>query len=80
MIIAILRTEKAMNDLMNNKLYFIVDLRATKPQIKEFVEKNFNVKVESVRTHINMRGEKIAIVKLAKDYNANEILDKITIG
>ncbi|MEM0356641.1 MAG: 50S ribosomal protein L23 [Candidatus Anstonellales archaeon] len=80
MIIAILRTEKAMNDLMNNKLYFIVDLRATKPQIREFVEKNFNVKVESVRTHINMRGEKIAIVKLAKDYNANEILDKITIG
>ncbi|MEM0382766.1 MAG: 50S ribosomal protein L23 [Candidatus Anstonellales archaeon] len=80
MIIAILRTEKAMNDLMNNKLYFIVDLKATKPQIREFVEKNFNVKVESVRTHINMRGEKIAIVKLAKDYNANEILDKITIG
>lgn len=80
MIVSILRTEKAMNDLMNNKLYFIVDLKATKPEIKEFVEKNFNVKVESVRTHINMRGEKIAIVKLTKEYNANEILDRITIG
>ncbi|MCS7122467.1 MAG: 50S ribosomal protein L23 [Candidatus Micrarchaeota archaeon] len=80
MIIDILKTEKSMNDISNNKIYFIVDIRATKPQIREYLEKVFNIKVESIRTHINMRGQKIAIVKLAKDQNAQEILDRLTIG
>lgn len=80
MIVDVLKTEKSMNDLMNNKIYLIVDMKATKPQIKEYLQKVFNIKAESIRTHINMRGQKIAIVKLAKDQNAQEILDRLTIG
>lgn len=80
MIYELVRTEKAINDLLNNKLYFIVDIRATKPAIKEFIEKSFNVKVESIRTHINMKGQKIAIVKLSKDYSAQELYDRLSLG
>lgn len=80
MIIDLVRTEKAMNDLLNNNLHLIVDLKATKPEIKEFIEKTFNVKVKSIRTHINMEGKKIAIVKIAKEYNAQELYDKLSVG
>ncbi len=80
MIVDVLKTEKAMNDLLNNKLYLIVDLKATKPDIKKFIEETFKVKVLSVRTHINMKGQKIAIVKIDKSYNAQEIYDKLSVG
>ncbi|NPA22270.1 MAG: 50S ribosomal protein L23 [Candidatus Micrarchaeota archaeon] len=79
MIKDVKRTEKAM-DLaeQQNVLTLVVDLKATKPEIKSYVEKTFNVKVASVRTLINFKGEKIAYVKLAKEHNAQEILDNLT--
>ena len=79
MIRDVKRTEKAM-DLADqqNTLTLVVDLKATKPEIKEQVEKMFNVKVAHVRTHINFKGEKIAYVKLTKEHNAQEILDSLT--
>ena len=44
-------TEKARNLANeNNEYVFIVDRRANKIQIREAVEKLFNVKVESVNT------------------------------
>ena len=43
-------TEKARNIMENNEYVFIVDKRANKIQIREAVEKLFNVKVESVNT------------------------------
>ena len=46
----VLNTEKARNLFENNGYVFIVDRRANKIQIKEAVEKLFNVKVESVNT------------------------------
>lgn len=46
----VLNTEKARNLFENNEYVFIVDRRANKIQIKEAVEKLFNVKVESVNT------------------------------
>lgn len=46
----ILNTEKARLMMENNEYVFIVDRRANKIQIREAVEKLFNVKVESVNT------------------------------
>lgn len=43
-------TEKATMASEHNKVVFKVDGRATKPQIKEAVEKLFDVKVKSVNT------------------------------
>ncbi len=43
-------TEKATAASEHNKVVFKVALSATKPQIKEAVEKLFDVKVESVNT------------------------------
>ncbi|MCF6155996.1 MAG: 50S ribosomal protein L23 [Candidatus Brocadia sp.] len=46
-----LRTEKSVADgEATNSYHFEVDLRANKIQIKEAIEKFFNVKVEDVRT------------------------------
>ena len=49
-IIAPLITEKATNASAFNKVVFKVARTATKPQIKEAVEKLFDVKVKSVNT------------------------------
>jgi len=48
-----LRTEKSVSDGENkNAFHFEVDMKANKIQIKEAVEKCFNVKVKDVRTLI----------------------------
>ncbi|MCC6023979.1 MAG: 50S ribosomal protein L23, partial [Thaumarchaeota archaeon] len=51
-----------------NKLTFIVDLRATKADVKRAVEELYGVKVERVNTMITPRGEKKAYVKLKPEY------------
>jgi len=79
-IIRPLQTEKAIRLIeQNNTLTFIVDRRANKKQIKEAIEKLFNVKVEKVNTLITPRGEKKAYVKLAKEYSAAEVAAKLGI-
>ncbi len=45
-------TEKATTASEHNKVMFKVASNATKPQIKEAVEKLFDVKVKSVNTHV----------------------------
>ena len=49
-------TEKATNASEQSKVVFKVTLAATKPQIKEAVEKLFDVKVKSVNT-LRRRGK-----------------------
>ncbi|RDD52190.1 50S ribosomal protein L23 [Nanoarchaeota archaeon NZ13-N] len=61
----------------DNKVAFIVNRNANKTQIKEAVEKIFNVKVEKVNTLILPNGEKKAYVKLKKDYKATDVLSKL---
>ena len=56
-IISPVITEKATTASEHNKVVFKVNRNATKPQIKEAVEKLFDVKVKSVNTLI--RGGKI---------------------
>lgn len=43
-------TEKAMKSSEHNQVVFLVDLNATKPQIKQAVESVFGVKVTAVNT------------------------------
>lgn len=50
-IVAPVVTEKATLASEHNKVLFKVSGKATKPQIKEAVEKLFDVKVKSVNTH-----------------------------
>ena len=52
-IVAPLITEKATNASEFNKVVFKVAMHATKPQIKEAVEKLFDVKVKRVNTLIH---------------------------
>ena len=49
-------TEKATNASEHGKVMFKVAMNATKPQIKEAVEKLFDVKVKSVNT-LRRRGK-----------------------
>ena len=49
-------TEKATNASEQDKVIFKVAMTATKPQIKEAVEKLFDVKVKSVNT-LHRRGK-----------------------
>ena len=51
-IIAPVITEKATIASEHNQVMFKVARHATKPQIKEAVEKLFDVKVKSVNTHL----------------------------
>lgn len=61
----------------NNTLEFLVNMRATKPEIKKSLEELYDIEVVSVRTMITSRGEKKAIVKLAKDGSANELATRL---
>lgn len=56
-----------------NKLQFIVDLRANKEEIKREVERVFETSVKSVRTMITFKGEKKAIIELEGEGKAKEI-------
>ena len=87
-IIAPLITEKSMSGIADKKYAFKVAKDANKYDIKDAVEKLFNVKVEKVNT-INMRGHvrrmgryegttpawKKAVVTLKKDSKPIEFFD-----
>ena len=60
----------------NNRLEFIVSLEATKADVKEAVERLFDVKVAKVNTRITKTG-KHATVKLAAGYDAEEAALKL---
>ncbi len=66
-------TEKTMMEMEEeNKLEFVVDLEATKPQISDAIEELFEVEVEKVNTRIDKKGKR-AIVKFTDEYSAEEI-------
>ncbi|MCT9097435.1 50S ribosomal protein L23 [Haloarchaeobius sp. HME9146] len=71
-------TEKAMNDMdFENKLQFVVDLDAAKPDVREAVEEQFEVSVVSVNTQVTMKGQKKAIVRLSEEDDAQEVASRI---
>ncbi|WP_336343494.1 50S ribosomal protein L23 [Halalkalicoccus ordinarius] len=71
-------TEKAMNDMdFENKLQFIVDLDATKPEIREDISERYDVTVTKVNTQITMNGTKKATVRLSEDDDAQDVASRI---
>ncbi len=79
-VIRPLQTEKALWLIdKQNTLTFVVDLKATKHDVKRAIESLFGVKVESVRTLITSKGEKKAYVKLKPEFKASEVASKLGI-
>jgi len=75
-----LMTEKAVNLIeRENKITFIVDRRATKHDVARAVEQLYGVGVEKVWTLITPKGEKKAMVKLKKGYDATDLAIRLGI-
>ena len=81
-------TEKATNLTEQNKVVFRVAPKATKPQIKEAVEKLFDVEVKSVNTLVTkgkvkmfrgMRGQRSDVKKAVVTLEEGQAID-ITTG
>jgi large subunit ribosomal protein L23 len=62
-----------------NKLVFIVNLKASKNDVREAVEKLYEVRVKKVNLLITPKSEKKAFVKLRPDYNAADVAIKLGI-
>jgi len=81
LIIAPIKTEKAVNKLEHeNVITFRVALNADKKGIAKEVESLFKVKVVTVRTLITPEGRKMAQVKLAKEFKADDIAAKMKVS
>jgi len=62
-----------------NKLVFVVNVKATKADIKRAVEELYEVVVDNVNVTITSKGEKKAFVKLHPDYKAVDVAIKLGI-
>lgn len=75
-----LTTESAMKKIEdNNTLVFVVHLRSNKHQIKAAVKKLYDIDVAKVNTLVRPDGQKKAYVRLASDYDALDVANKIGI-
>ena len=74
-----LTTESAMKKIEDNTLVFFVDVKANKHQIKQAVKKLYDIDVAKVNTLIRPDGEKKVYVRLAPDYDALDVANKIGI-
>jgi large subunit ribosomal protein L23 len=63
----------------DNKLIFIVSLKAGKADVKKAVEQLYEVKVKRITMLITPQGEKKAFVKLAPEYKASDVAIKLGI-
>jgi large subunit ribosomal protein L23 len=69
-----LMTERSVTLIESeNKLTFVVNLQATKKDIRRAVEELYDVEVKSVNTLISPKGEKRAFVKLYPEFDASDI-------
>ncbi|NIQ06334.1 MAG: 50S ribosomal protein L23 [Candidatus Korarchaeota archaeon] len=62
-----------------NKLVFVVNIAATKADIRRAVEELYEVAVEKVNVTITPKGKKKAFVKLHPDYKAVDVAIKLGI-
>jgi len=75
-----LTTEAAMKKIEdNNTLVFIVHLKSNKFHIKAAVKKLYEVEVAKVNTLVRPDGKKKAYVRLAPDFDALDVANKIGI-
>ena len=71
-------TEKAVDKMdFQNKLLFICHADASKGEIRDEVEGQFDVTVVDVNTMVTSKGEKKATVQLSEDNDAQEIASRI---
>ncbi|AKA47810.1 50S ribosomal protein L23 [uncultured archaeon] len=78
-IISPVATEKTtLQTEKENKITFLVNRKARREDIIKEVEARFDVKVEKVNIMITKNGKK-AIVKLTKDYSADEVAGRMGI-
>ena len=63
----------------DNKLMFIVNLKAGKSDVKRAVEQLYEVKVDKVTVLITPQGDKKAFVKLKPEYKASDVAIKLGI-
>jgi ribosomal protein uL23 len=68
-----------MDSINENALVFIVDRRATKPEIKQAFEKLYDVKVVKVNTLITPQGKKKAFIKLTPEHSALDLATEVGI-
>ena len=75
-----LTTESAMKRIEdNNTLVFLVDTKANKNHVRHAVKKLYDIDVLKVNTLIRPDGQKKAYVRLASDYDALDVANKIGI-
>merc|ERR1712061_126005 len=75
-----LTTESAMKKIEdNNTLVFICDIKSNKHQIKSAVKKLYDINISKVNTLARPTGDKKAYVRLAPDYDALDVANKIGI-
>ena len=71
-------TEKAMDEMdFQNKLQFVVDIDATKPEIRDVVQDEYEVEVVDVNTQITPEADKKATVKLSEEDDAQDVASRI---
>ncbi|RZN15812.1 MAG: 50S ribosomal protein L23 [Methanosarcinales archaeon] len=63
----------------NNKLQFIVDVNASKPQIVRELEKIYDVKVADVNTMITPKGNKKTIITFTTKGTASKLASQFGI-
>jgi len=62
-----------------NKLVFVISLKATKGSVRQSIEEFYKVKVLKVNTTITSKGVKKAYVKLSPEFKASDIAIKLGI-
>ncbi|MFB6236300.1 MAG: 50S ribosomal protein L23 [Halopenitus sp.] len=71
-------TEKAMNEMdFKNKLQFLVDVDASKTEVRDAIEERYDVEIIDVNTQITPEAEKKATVTLSEADDATEIASRI---
>ena len=63
----------------DNKLLFVVNVKAGKSDVKKAVEELYEVKVSKVNLVITPQGIKKAFVKLAPEFKASDVAIKLGI-
>ncbi len=63
----------------DNKLIFVVNLKAGKTDVRRAVEELYEVKVSKVNLLITPQGEKKAFVKLTPEFKASDVAIKLGI-
>ncbi len=72
-------TEKSMLQIeRENKIWFIVNESATRDEVKDAVEEMSGMKVANVNILRDKEGKK-AVVKISKDFSAEELATKLGI-